>query len=276
MADILGEVHLNVRNLARVTQFYRQTIGLQIRKEQSNCVELGTESRTLLVLHETPDGKPSQGGTGLYHIALLLPERKELARILRHFAENQTRLQGLSDHDVSEAIYLGDPEGNGIEIYADRPKKVWEFVDNTIKMSTLPLNVENLFTELSNDDARFSRIPEGTIMGHVHLHVSNIEQSEKFYQEILGMDLMLKYGDMASFLSYESYHHHIGVNTWRSGTASATDENTLGLAYYTLRHPDIESVQINAEQANITYTQVDSGILIRDPSGNGIKVVQTE
>lgn len=272
MTFFLGEVHINVQNLARVTQFYQQTLGLYVREQDDNSVELGTQSRTLLVLHETPNGKPSRGGTGLYHFALLLPERKELARILRHFAENNTPLQGLSDHDVSEAIYLGDPEGNGIEIYADRPQRTWQFVDDAIKMRTIPLNVESLFAELTDDNERFTQIPDGTIMGHVHLHVDDVTQVEKFYQEILGMDLMLRYGEMASFLSYEGYHHHLGANTWRSGTASLIDKDTLGLAYYTIFNRDISQIAEAAKQANIPFDLFEDHLVIQDPSGNRLKV----
>lgn len=251
----IGTVHLNVADQDKLINFYENTIGLQLHRKDGDIAYMGVGEDDLLALHHTPEYKRYRNARGLYHFALLLPTRHDLALLLQHFAETQTRLQGLSDHIVSEAIYLADPEGNGIEIYADRSRDQWFDANNQMQLATVPLNVGSLMSEL-DEKASFNGLPQGTIMGHIHLHVSSVEEAEAFYTQKLGMDAMFNLGS-ATFLSYDGYHHHIGANIW-GGRALAPDD-ALGLRYYVLY----------ADDASL-------GDPIVDPSNNHIILAQHE
>ena len=217
----LGAVHLSVADLARSLDYYRTQIGLGVLAQEDGVAHLGAGERELLVLHEEPGARPADGYSGLYHFALLVPERRDLARWLAHAARDRIALTGLSDHAVSEAIYLRDPDGHGIEIYADRPREEWEG-SVMERMTTLPLDTEALFSELDDPATEpFDGVADGTVMGHVHLRVSGVEPTVDFYGE-LGFDVMARYGRQAAFLAVGGYHHHIGANTWESaGTGEA-------------------------------------------------------
>jgi catechol 2,3-dioxygenase len=208
----MGAVHLTVADLARSLDWYENAIGLRVHARDGDTVRLGAGGDDLLVLTEQPGALPADGYSGLFHFALLVPARPDLAQFLAHAARNRVPLQGLSDHAVSEAIYLRDPDGHGIEVYADRPREQWEGRVGQ-RMTTLPLDVENLLGEA--DGAPFAGLAEGTTMGHVHLCVADVEASVAFYRE-LGLDLTARYGDQAAFLSWGGYHHHVGANTWQS------------------------------------------------------------
>ena len=216
----VGAVHLTVADLERSLGYYRHAIGLAVLGREGGTASLGVGGRELLVLVEKRGARPAARHTGLYHFALLLPERVDLARWLVHAVRDRVELLGLSDHFVSEALYLSDPDQHGIEIYWDRPREVWEG-QVAERMTTLPLDVNSLLDELKDPgrDA-FDALPAGTVMGHVHLKVARIIETIAFYRDALGFALMAQLGPYAAFLSAGGYHHHLGANTWESSDAS--------------------------------------------------------
>ena len=228
----VGAVHLTVADIERSLQYYRWAIGLDVRERDDGRAALGTSDRELLVLVEEAGAKPAYGYTGLYHFALRLPDRVDLARFLAHAGQDSVPLVGLSDHFVSEAIYLSDPDGHGIEIYWDRPREVWEG-HVFERLTTLPLDVPSLLGELDQPESEpFEQLPEGTVMGHVHLKVASIPDAVAFYRDVLGFGLMAQLGEQAAFLAAGGYHHHIGANTWESAGAPPPPE---GLPHYATR-----------------------------------------
>jgi catechol 2,3-dioxygenase len=201
----------------------------------------------------------------LYHFALLVPTRFDLALVLKQFAEMRTPLQGMSDHLVSEALYLADPEGNGIEIYADRPRSAW-YRDGEFQLDTIALDIDDLFGELAGRDLTWNGIASGTVVGHMHLHVGSVRQAEQFYTTILGMDTMMNMGS-ASFISYDGYHHHLGINTW-AGSAMTPDD-ALGLDHWELKLGD-EALFARIQQH---ATIGDSGeLILQDPFRNRVHI----
>jgi catechol 2,3-dioxygenase len=226
----MGAVHLTVSDLGRSVAYYEQLIGLRVHGRDREVARLGADGEDLLVLIEQKGATAADGYAGLFHFALLVPHRADLARWLGHAARVGIPLSGLSDHEVSEAIYLRDPDGHGIEIYADRPRERWAGRVAEL-MTTVPLDVADL---LRLDDRGFTRLPEGTTMGHVHLRVTDVEPSIEFY-ESLGLELTARYGAEAAFLSYGGYHHHIGVNTWESRGAPYAPDDRARLMRVTLR-----------------------------------------
>ena len=215
----LGAVHLTVADLERSLAYYRGAVGLDVLGQEDGRASLGAGGRELLVLVEEPGARPARGYTGLYHFALLLPERADLARWLAHAARDRVPLVGLSDHFVSEALYLSDPDGHGIEIYWDRPREGWEGKVGQ-RLTTEPLDTDSLLAELEDPaTATFDGLPGGTVMGHVHLKVSSIPETIAFYRDRLGFGLMAQLGQQAAFLSAGGYHHHLGANTWESAGA---------------------------------------------------------
>jgi catechol 2,3-dioxygenase len=211
----LGPVHLTVADLSRSLDYYRTAIGLELLAHEDGHASLGAGGRELLGLVEEPGARPADGYSGLFHFALLVPERADLARWLAHAGRDRVALTGLSDHFVSEALYLRDPDGHGIEIYADRPREVWEGRVGE-RLTTMPLDVAALLGELGDPGTEpFDGLAAGTVMGHVHLRVAEIEATVAFYRE-LGFELMAQLGAQAAFLAAGGYHHHIGANTWES------------------------------------------------------------
>ncbi|CAM3485104.1 VOC family protein [Marinicrinis lubricantis] len=270
-----SEVHLLVSDLNRSISFYTEVIGFKVLEQSdSKAIFTADGAAPLLTVTESENVQPMQPRrTGLYHFALLLPTRRDLAKALRHLVQTGYPLQGASDHLVSEAIYLGDPDGNGIEIYADRPKEDWSWRGDQVVMSTEPLHVEELMS--LDDQEAWTGLPSGTIMGHIHLHVADLHAAEQFYCNGLGFDIVTQYGTQALFISTGSYHHHIGLNTWNGVGAAAPDPNHVGLLFYTLVLPSQVALnetiqrlqQIGAwveEQHSVTWT--------KDPSGNLIEL----
>jgi catechol 2,3-dioxygenase len=217
----MGEVHLTVADLDRSLRYYEDAIGLRVHGREDGTARLGAGGEDLLVLTEQPGALPADGYAGLFHFALLVPERAALADWLDHAARDRVELTGLSDHFVSEAIYLRDPDHHGIEIYADRPRELWEGVV-TERMTTLPLDVDDLLR--AKTGTFDGSLVTGTVMGHVHLGVREIDASVAFYRE-LGFELTARYGHQAAFLADGGYHHHLGANTWQSlGAPYAPDD----------------------------------------------------
>jgi catechol 2,3-dioxygenase len=269
----LGPVELTVADLDRSLAYYGSAVGLTARERSDGRAAVGTAERDLLVLVEEPGAAPADGYTGLYHFALLVPRRPDLARWLAHAARDRVELTGLSDHYVSEAIYLRDPDHHGIEIYADRPREVWEGEVGE-RMTTLPLNVQSLMGELPEPEtAAFDGLAAGTIMGHVHLRVAAIEDTVGFYRDVLGFGLMASLGPYAAFLSAGGYHHHLGANTWESAGASPAPAGSATLRHFTVDLPDDASLRGVIERLRSTGVPIDEraeGSLVRDPSHNAV------
>jgi catechol 2,3-dioxygenase len=269
----MGPVHLTVADLERSREYYERAVGLRTLGREDGRLTLGSGERELLVLVEEPGAQPSRGHTGLYHFALLVPERVDLARWLAHAAADRVQLTGLSDHFVSEALYLRDPDEHGIEIYWDRPRETWAGQVGE-RMTTLPLDVDSLIAERPGEpDPSYGGLPEGTTMGHVHLKVASIPETVAFYGDVLGFALMAQLGPYAAFLSAGGYHHHLGANTWESAGASPAPEGTAALRHATVMLPDtVERDRLAAKAADNGFEVEDAGDgpLVRDPSGNAL------
>ena len=265
----MGPVELTVSDLDRSLDYYRDSIGLGVREQGAGQASLGGDS-DLLVLQEVPGARPAPRNTGLFHFALLVPERRDLAAWLAHAIREEVPLTGVSDHFVSEALYLRDPDEHGIEIYADRPRELWE--GQVARMTTEPLDLENLLGELDDPETEpFERLPGGTVMGHVHLQVAEIPETLRFYRDLLGFDLMASYGSQAAFLSAGGYHHHLGANTWNSAGASPPPEGSAALRRATIVLPDSETrdeVVRRVAEAGQEPEDTPEGPVVRDPSGN--------
>jgi catechol 2,3-dioxygenase len=265
----MGPVELTVSDLGRSLDYYRDAIGLGVREQGAGRASLGGDS-DLLVLEEVPGAQPAPRNTGLFHFALLVPERRDLATWLAHAIREEVPLTGVSDHFVSEALYLTDPDEHGIEIYADRPREVWE--GQVARMTTEPLDLENLLGELADPETEpFEGLPGGTVMGHVHLQVAEIPETLRFYRDLLGFDLMASYGSQAAFLSAGGYHHHLGANTWNSAGAAPPPEGSAALRRATIVLPDSETRdEVVRRVADDGQEPEDTpeGPVVRDPSGN--------
>jgi catechol 2,3-dioxygenase len=252
----MGLVELSVSDLDRSLAYWQEAIGLRVLSQEDGVAELGVDT-PLLRFVEEPGARPADGFTGLFHVALLVPDRPSLGRFLAHAARERIPLEGLSDHDVSEAIYLRDPDRHGIEVYADRPREQWEG-QVWERMTTIPLDAGSLLAEAG--DGEFDGLPEGTTMGHVHLRVRDIDETIRFYGDVLGMGLTAQLGDMAAFLSAGGYHHHIGGNVWESRGAAPAPEGTARLRRFTIVLPGEDEVARVAERIG--------GTEVLDPSGN--------
>jgi catechol 2,3-dioxygenase len=267
----IGAVHLTVSDLERSSAFYRGAVGLDVLGQVDGRAALGAGGQELVALVEEPGAGPAVGFTGLYHFALLLPRRVDLARWLAHAARDRVRLVGLSDHFVSEAIYLSDPDGHGIEIYWDRPRDVWEG-QVASRMTTAPLDVDDLLGELADPRSeRFDGLPAGTVMGHVHLKVATIPETVSFYRVALGFALMAQLGAQAAFLGAGGYHHHVGANTWESAGAAPPPAGTAALRQATIVLPDDaerDRVAARLEAHGHEPRDEAGGTAVRDPSGN--------
>jgi catechol 2,3-dioxygenase len=272
-ATSMGAVHLTVADLDRSLDYYRGVIGLEVLVRDGRTASLGAGGTELLVVVEERGATPSFGHTGLYHFALLVPERRHLARWLAHAIRDRVQLTGLSDHFVSEAIYLNDPDRHGIEIYADRAREHWDGQVGA-RMTTLPLDVEGLLREL-DDPMRepFDGLAAGTVMGHVHLRVAGIPETIAFYRDVLGFGLMASFGAQAAFLSAGGYHHHLGANTWESLAAPPAPPGTAALRRATVVLPSAAERDALADRVaggDQPLEDTPDGPLVRDPSGNAL------
>jgi len=270
----MGPVHLTVSDLERSLAYYRKVVGLDVLEQDADRASLGADSTELLGLVEQPGAQPSDGYTGLFHFALLVPDRPALARWLTHAVRDEVPLTGLSDHYVSEAIYLRDPDRHGIEIYADRPRELWEGRVGE-RMTTEPLDVKDLLGEADGD---FDGMPAGTTMGHVHLKVSSIPQTVEFYRDVLGFDLVVERVPQAAFLSAGGYHHHLGANTWESAGAPPPPPGSAALRHATVVLPSAEArdeAVRRVAEAGQEPEATATGTLVRDPSGNAVLLTAT-
>jgi catechol 2,3-dioxygenase len=269
----IGKVRLRVADLDDLTTFYERVIGLPAVERGGDLTRLGAAGgEPLIELVGAPDAPPAPSfSTGLFHLAILVPDRAELARSLQRVAGAGWRLTGASDHLVSEALYLQDPEGNGIEIYRDRPREEWRRNGDELAMATLPLDLESILGELDPSERQADGMPGGTTMGHVHLQVADIPAAERFYNRALGLDVMVRSYPGALFLAAGGYHHHIGLNTWQSEGAPPPPEGSLGLDRYELVLPNAaerDSAADRLAEVGAEPEQLDEGVVATDPSGN--------
>lgn len=266
------EVNIKVEDLEIAIAFYESIIGLRVLEKTAGRAVLTADGTSPLVTLEQPAEVIPQAGhySGLYHFALLLPTRTDLAVFLRHLIQTGYRF-GAADHYVSEALYITDPDGNGIEIYWDRPSSGWIWENGLVEMATNQLDVQGILEE---SDAPWSGLPSGTIMGHIHLHVGDLKQAEQFYNVALGFKTVANY-PQAAFMSTGEYHHHIAINTWQGVGAPALPKRMVGLSRYTLVFPDEEERQnaINQlKQYGVSVDKESDDYLTRDPAGNLIKL----
>ncbi len=228
------KVTLMIRNLNTALEFYHDILGLHLIDKQSSSALLGTSKSELIQLIESKHAIPVGITQGLYHFALLLPSREELARVIYRLKSKSYPISGASDHGVSESIYLDDPEGNGLEIYHDLDSRVWPLKNGKFSMYTKPLNIKMIMDTLSNK--AYEEIHEDTVIGHIHLHVQSLEIAKQFYIDLLGFDLMYRFNASALFVSSGSYHHHMGLNTWHED-APLCQERQVGLKSFVLSIP---------------------------------------
>jgi catechol 2,3-dioxygenase len=268
----IGKVRLRVADIDALSEFYERVVGLRGVERDGDLARLGPEGGEPLVeLVSAPTSAPPPSfSTGLFHMAILVPDRAELARSLRRVIENGWRLTGASDHLVSEALYLSDPEGNHIEIYRDRPRDQWGHSNGELKMATLPLDLDDVMAAEASGEESTGGMPGATTMGHVHLRVADIPAAEAFYNGELGLEVMVRSYPGALFVAAGGYHHHIGLNTWESQGAPPPPEGSLGLDRYELVLPDENERDAAAGQVGETGDPVhtDDGVLATDPSGN--------
>ncbi|MEC1681839.1 VOC family protein [Bacillus mojavensis] len=275
----IGYVKLTIRSLERSLQFYCNVIGFQVLKKTDRRAELTADGiRTLLILQENPSAVvlPERTVTGLYHFAILLPNRKELGIALARLIENGIAI-GQGDHAVSEALYLSDPDGNGIEMYADRPRSTWQRDrEGNYVMTTTAVDIESLLEEAGEE--RKTTLPNGTVIGHIHLHVSDLNEAKAFYTGVLGFDIVGDYADMSAlFVSAGGYHHHIGLNIWAGRNAPPKPANASGLDYYTVVLPhqeELKRVADRVKNAGYSIEETENHFHVKDPvSGAFIKFV---
>ncbi|MCX6081878.1 MAG: VOC family protein [Chloroflexi bacterium] len=282
-ATLLGHVSLTVANLDNQIAFYEQALGFRLHWREGKRAGLGAGAADLLQLVEEPDSKKYQRVTGLYHFAIVFPSRRELARAVARLFAIKVRNYP-TDHINTKTTYLSDPEGNGIELYAESPEDgtfviengdfVTRRADGSLSDGRETLDVHALFSHLLADDKLDVPIPEGTRLGHMHLHVRNVQEAVDFYHGLLGFDLIgFSSTFQAAFVSAGGYHHHIGLNAWQGAGAPPPPADAVGLRYFSVTLPDQQSLdEISARlaAASIAVNQTDHGLLLHDPSENGI------
>ena len=274
----MGAVSLTVSDLGRAGAFYEHALGLRPQELDDGDVLLGAPGAPALVRLRGDASAPplDRHATGLFHLAILVPSRHDLAQALVRLAQARWSLDGVADHLVSEALYLSDPDGNGIEIYRDRPRAEWRHPDGQLEMATLPLDLNDLAGELSSADSPQPQAPAGTTMGHVHLQVSDIPQTEAFYHGILGFDVTTRAYPGALFVSAGGYHHHLGLNTWHSRGSGPDAPGAVGLRSYEVVVPDqteLDRVRARIDAAGIETEPAEGGATaVRDPSGNVLQL----
>jgi catechol 2,3-dioxygenase len=282
----IGEVHLTISDLDRSLRFYQTHLGFTVHQRGDGKARLGAGGPDLLVLSQSETAARVRGTTGLYHFAILVPSRADLARALRRLVDTDTVMQGAADHGVSEALYLADPDGNGIEVYRDRPRAEWPYAGGALAMGADPLDLDTLLAESSGLPRQSSPVylgataggdnaglAAGTTIGHVHLHVSRLPEAEHFYVNVLGFALTQRYGRSALFVSAGGYHHHIGLNTWAGVGAPPPPPGAIGLRHFTARLPDAGAVSAVVDRlraASVPFEATGDGVHIHDPAGNAM------
>ena len=262
----VGTVELTVTDLERSVAFYEHAIGLRLHRREDGRAALGAGGEDLLVLDEDPDARPAGRHAGLYHFALLHPSRLELARAAHRLAATRTRISGASDHGISEAIYLPDPDGNGIELAADRGRERWgDLSDPTALGGPEPLDVAGLLALVAEEEPVADVSPD-TVVGHLHLHVGDMERGLAFYRDVIGFEVMTLL-DSAAFIAAGGYHHHLGLNVWRGQGVPSTPEGVVGLRHWTIVLPTAGAAALRERviAAGAPFEDTPEGLLVRDP-----------
>ena len=269
----IGAVHLTISSLDDSIRFYQAHLGFVVHRREERTAWLGAGGADLLVLSACERAPRARGTTGLYHFAVLVPTRADLARAFMRLVETDTLMQGAANHGVSEALYLADVDGNGIEIYRDRPRGEWPLVNGQLRMGADPIDFNDLASAASPSGAGLAR---ETVIGHVHLHVSRLDEAQRFYVDVLGFELMQRYGPSALFVSAGGYHHHIGLNTWAGVGAPPAPPGAIGLRHFDVMLSD-ESARSAVEErlraADVPIERTDEGLLVRDPAKNFVLLI---
>jgi catechol 2,3-dioxygenase len=265
----MGPVHLRVRDIDAARDFYGGMLGMRVIASRGDELTLGADVPLVRITGDADAPLRPLRATGLYHVAILLPERRYLGRILEHFSAFRQALDGAADHLVSEALYLSDPEGNGIEIYVDRPRATWQWADGNLQMASKVIDIHSILSEAG--DEGWNGVPHSTVVGHVHLQVADIPSTEVFYRDLLGFDITTRYGDQATFLAAGGYHHHLGANTWGSHNAPPPPARSTGLVEYTIHVR--QALDALRQRLDAEEHPDGRGLLLVDPSGNRVRVV---
>jgi catechol 2,3-dioxygenase len=279
-------VHYTVADLERQVSFYQERLGFKLHWREGDSAGLGAGDHDLLRLTEVRGARPVRGATGLYHTAFLFPTRLSLAQVIANIAETRTPIQGGSNHGTHLALYLPDAEGNGIELAWDFPREVWEPLVAKMRQGRLqelmrtmrqPLDIEALLAEAQGAPTAWTGLPVGSRVGHVHLHVADLEATARFYHDVLGFETVFSLPEMgAAFFSAGGYHHHIGTNIWNGAGARPAPAEATGLRYFTIVLPDqdeLERALRRIQQAGLSQESSADGVLIRDPAQIGIRLV---
>jgi len=273
----IGMVTIRVRKLDAMADFYRDVLGLAVMERSATGAVLGAGGVKLLVLEARPDAaNEARTAAGLYHTAFLMPTRKDLARWLVNAAIHRVPLSGFADHRVSESVYLDDPEGNGIEVYADRDPSQWQWSDGTVTMATDQLDIDNLVALTNTKVSDYAHAPDGLRIGHVHLRVGDLAKADGFYRGTLGFD-PTRQRNGAAFLSSGRYHHHLGLNVWQSVGAGRRDDAATGLAWFSLEIEKADLFEAKEEhlrQAGVAVATVANGIEAADPWGTRVRLIK--
>jgi len=276
-ATEIGTVRLTVSDLGRSRTFYERVLGLRGTESDGGAVALGADGERPLVELEGNSWAPrlDRSATGLFHLAILMPTRLDLGFALARLVAARWPLDGASDHLVSEALYLSDPDGNGIEVYHDRPREEWRQTEGQLEMATLPLDLQSIAGELKRANGAQPSMPAETRIGHVHLQVSELEQTEAFYRRVVGFEVMVRRYPGALFVSAGGYHHHVGLNTWHSAGGAPPAPDAVGLRSFEVLLPgaaelDLVVARIAAAGLPTAPWPAGDGWLITDPSGNTI------
>jgi catechol 2,3-dioxygenase len=275
----IGHAHLQVADLDRSLHFYAELAGFKLVSRNNGTAVLSATgslpAHLILTEHRGARPKPRHS-TGLFHVAIRLPNRHELARVFFHLVGNGWNFGGFSDHKVSEALYLSDPEGNGLELYQDRPRDQWPMSGSQVEMATDPLDVNALLALAANDGIPWTGIAPGTDIGHVHLHVRDLPEAEAFYCDLLGLDVMQRTYAGALFVSAGGYHHHLGLNIWAGEGAPPPPPDAVGLRSFSLVIPDKQAWQTLVSRVEATGLPLEEkaagSVIIRDPSGNAVEL----
>jgi catechol 2,3-dioxygenase len=280
----IAGVHLRVADTERSLRFYTTMLGFRLVSHEKGRAALSATGSPpeLIRLSELPGARPKPARTtGLYHIAIRLPDRPALARLFQHLLQYEVPLQGAADHRVSEALYLADPDSNGLELYVDRPREQWPVFDGQVSMTTQQLDTNDLLAQIPGDRGMWVGIDTGTDIGHVHLQVSDLGQAEEFYHHLIGLDVTQRSYPGALFLSAGGYHHHVGVNIWTSQGAPPPPADAAGLVSFGIRIPDpaawealvkrLEATGLDVEERTKSHDR--ASVLVRDPSHNGVELV---
>jgi len=273
----VGSVTLKVGDLKRSLEFYQGVVGLQTLEQEGQTASLGSGKRVILKLEEIPGARPQPANTtGLYHAAILFPDRHALAVKIAQLSAMRIRF-GYADHLVSEAFYLSDPDNNGLELYRDRPRSEWIRDGRQVRMAADPIDFDNFFAEIRENDPALSNpaAPDGTKLGHMHLRVANIDEAERFYHGVLGFDVVAKMPG-ALFVSAGGYHHHIGMNTWESRGGKPPQEPSAGLREFSISLPDpaeLEKVARQIEAAGVAVEWENGTAVVLDPFQNRVRWV---